>query len=173
MSDKLIKRIRTQEGDLQIDYSAIGNPPEIDTSLTKAGVAADAAAVKNKLDDIYSQISRINGTDALADITINGKPIKNNPTLSASDVGAAETNHNHDATDITSGEIGIDRIPTLTIAKGGTGSENGKDGLKNLLASGPMILSSGNQYGTPAQFQALKESGRAEEGQVFFVKVSN
>lgn len=50
------------------------------------------------------------------------------------------------------------------ISLGGTGSSNGADGLANLLASGPMVLSS-DQYGT-----TLPSAGTP--GRIFFKKVS-
>lgn len=64
--------------------------------------------------------------------------------------------HTHDAGDITSG--------MLPITNGGTGASNGSEAMKNLLASGDMILSS-YQYG-----DTLPEAGIV--GRIFFKKVN-
>lgn len=69
------------------------------------------------------------------------------------------------ASEITSGTLSSDRLPTIPITKGGTGSTNGATGLKNLLAAGNCILSS-YQYGT-----TLPTAGNA--GRIFFKKVSS
>lgn len=164
MAEKLITRIRTTEGDLQIDYSAIANPPAIDASLTKSGAAADAKAVRDQIDSINNRITEIVTGDALAGITINGKDISDSPVLTAADVGASEIGHKHSASDVTSG--------TLSMERGGTNADNGSDGLKNLLAAGPMVLST-NQYITQAQFNVIKEQGTGTEGQILFVKVQS
>lgn len=44
----------------------------------------------------------------------------------ASDVGAAPSSHTHSASDITSGTLGSDRLPTVPISKGGTGKTTAK-----------------------------------------------
>ncbi|GHU77546.1 hypothetical protein AGMMS49992_25760 [Clostridia bacterium] len=46
-------------------------------------------------------------------ITINGKPLSANVTLTAADVGAAAVSHTHDASGITSGTLDPARIPAL------------------------------------------------------------
>lgn len=75
-----------------------------------------------------------------------------------------QTEHIHDAADVTSGTFSIARIPTITVAKGGTGSTNGATGLKNLFAAGNTVLSS-YQYGT-----SLPTAGT--KGRIFFKKVT-
>lgn len=49
-----VTKIRTEDGDKQIDYRALANLPQSDTSLTKSGEFADAKivgdALKNKAD---------------------------------------------------------------------------------------------------------------------------
>ena len=54
-------------------------------------------------------------------------------------------------------------LPVVPMTKGGTEAQNGADGLKNLLAAGPMVLSP-NQYG-----DTLPEPGIP--GRIFFLKV--
>lgn len=56
--------------------------------------------------------------------TINSKALSSNITLNAYDVGAAESNHTHFTSDITSG--------TLPIARGGTNATTASDALSNL-----------------------------------------
>nr|DAK85098.1 MAG TPA: Baseplate component [Caudoviricetes sp.] len=56
--------------------------------------------------------------------TINSKALSSNITLNASDVGAAESNHTHSTSDISSG--------TLPIARGGTNATTASDALSNL-----------------------------------------
>ncbi len=151
-----ITKIRTEAGDLPVDYNALANLPVSDSTLTKSGSFADAKAVGDKITNINNTIKEIQGGDALAGITINGKSLSSNPVLTATDVGAAETKHDHVMSDITSG--------VLSMSQGGTGAESGQNGLKNLLADGAMILSS-HQYGN-----GLPNSGVV--GQIFFVKVT-
>ena len=154
-TQQTITAIRTQNGDLPIDYRALANKPNIDKSLTVSGDVADAKAVGDK-------ISALNNSFVKNTVTINGKPLTSNITLTASDLGTSFTEHTHSASDINSG--------TLSMERGGTNAGNGSEGLKNLLAAGPMILTSGNQYGTQAQFDAVKTQA-ATAGQIFFVKV--
>lgn len=150
-----ITKIRTESGDLLVDYNSLANLPQPDTTLAKSGSFADAKSVGDKIKSINERIAEIAAGDALSDITINGKKLSDNPVLIASDVGAAATEHSHSATDITSG--------ALSVARGGTGSSNGSTGLQNLLAAGAMVLSN-NQYG-----KSLPSSGVT--GQIYFVKV--
>lgn len=61
------------------------------------------------------------------------------PTLSS--LGAASSSHNHPASNITSGTLSSDRLPTVPISKGGTGATTVEGALENLgIAS---LLSSG------------------------------
>ena len=45
----LIKKIRTQSGDVQIDYESLANLPVPDKTLTQEGKAADAKEVGDRL----------------------------------------------------------------------------------------------------------------------------
>ena len=83
-------------------------------------------------------------------------------THTASEIGAAESSHSHNASDIASGTLSSERLPVVSISKGGTGSSNGATGLKNLFAAGNTILSS-YQYGS-----TLPSAGNA--GRIFFLK---
>lgn len=139
-----ITKIRTKNGDLQYDYNSLYGKPEPDTTLKKAGEFADAQAVGNKIDSINGRLTDIN--NQVTDI----KNITNN----------------FSANNITSGELNTTILPVIPLAKGGTGATNGQDGLHNLLASGPMILSA-YQCGTLEDRDKLSPV----EGQIFFVKV--
>ena len=133
--------IRTSNGDLPFDYNSLANLPKTDSKLTKPGAFADAQAVGKKISDINTQINNITNR------------IDNMPDKS----------HTHSAADITSGTLSSERLPTVPISKGGTNAVNGQDGLKNLLASGAMILSA-HQYGETFPTGPV-------EGQIFFKKV--
>ena len=71
-----------------------------------------------------------NGTD----LTVDSSTRKVNITVptTASDIGAAASSHNHSASNITSGTLNIARIPTITVAKGGTGATDAATARTNL-----------------------------------------
>lgn len=162
-----ITKIRTADGDLPIDFNSLwGKPdPVVPSNRAVTGQFADAKAVYDQIEDVKDTIKEIQGGDALAGITINNKKLSDNPVLTASDVGAAATQHKHAAGDLVGG--------TLPMEIGGTNANNGKDGLKNLLAAGHMILSD-YQYGdsTPPIPETSAERA-AMMGRIFFVKVQS
>lgn len=160
-----ITKIRTNDGDLPIAYSSLYGKPDIvaPTSGATTGQIADARSVYTQIEDVKTTIKSIQTGNALAGITINGKALSTNPVLTASDVGAASSTHKHSASDMTSGTLGL--------GQGGTGADNGKDGLKNLLQAGDMILSD-YQYGTSLPPIPNSYADRAAMmGRLFFVKV--
>ena len=53
-----ITKIRTESGDLQIDYNALANIPESDTSLSKDGKFADAKAAGAAIDNVQSLLDK-------------------------------------------------------------------------------------------------------------------
>lgn len=57
---------------------------------------------------------------------------KKDHTHTASEVGAAAASHTHAASDIASGTLSSDRLPTVPIAKGGTGATTAAAALTNL-----------------------------------------
>lgn len=59
----------------------------------------------------------------------------NKPSYTASEVGAAPTQHNHSADSITSGTLNSNRLPIVPIVKGGTGATTTEEALANLGAS--------------------------------------
>lgn len=160
-----ITKIRTSDGDLPIAYSSLYGKPDIvaPSSGATTGQVADARSVYTQIEDVKTTIKSIQSEGSLSGITINGKALSSNPVLTASDVGAASSTHKHSASDMTSGVLGL--------SQGGTNANNGKDGLKNLLASGDMILSD-YQYGSELPPIPSNSSDRAAMmGRLFFVKV--
>lgn len=47
---------------------------------------------------------------------------RTNLGITPANIGAAAASHNHSAANITSGTMSISRLPTITVAKGGTGA---------------------------------------------------
>lgn len=67
-----ITKIRTESGDLQIDYNALANLPTTDTTLTTANKAADAQATGEQITLLDDAISRLDEEKAssLSDLGI-------------------------------------------------------------------------------------------------------
>lgn len=55
-----------------------------------------------------------------------------NVNITPANIGAAASNHNHSAANITSGTVNSDRLPTVPITKGGTGATSVSGILTNL-----------------------------------------
>lgn len=56
-----ITKIRTEKGDKQIDYQALANLPQADSTLSKSGQFADAKAVGDKIQNINEKIQGAQG----------------------------------------------------------------------------------------------------------------
>lgn len=57
-----VTKIRTESGDLQIDYNALANLPQSDPTLTKPGEFADAKATSDAIDKVAAELTEdING----------------------------------------------------------------------------------------------------------------
>lgn len=163
MAAEYVTKIRTVDGDLPVDYNSLWGKPSSDTELKTAGAFADAKVVGDKIKTIDAKIKELDTNSVSGSTTINGKPLSSNITLSASDIGAATEKHEHSMSDITSGVVPMER--------GGTNAESGKDGLKNLLADGYMILSD-YQYGNAVPPIPEKQEDKEKmRGRIFFVKV--
>lgn len=52
-----VTKIRTENGDKQIDYNALANLPQPDATLTKSGSFADAKATGSKIEQVVKQVS--------------------------------------------------------------------------------------------------------------------
>ena len=60
MTEKFVKRIRTADGNLQIDYNALANLPIIDTELdTSSNHAIANSAVSILVEDINTALDEI------------------------------------------------------------------------------------------------------------------
>lgn len=55
-----IKKIRTENGDLQIDYGALANLPQSDTTLTKSGSFADAKETGSRISSLTADMQTMN-----------------------------------------------------------------------------------------------------------------
>ena len=95
---------------------------------------AATTVVSNDLTADKVAISNADGKLAASDITtaelnhLNGATSNIQTQLE----GKAPTEHTHDATDIVSGTLASNRLPTVPIAKGGTGATTAAEALTNL-----------------------------------------
>ena len=55
--------------------------------------------------------------------------------ITPANIGAAASSHNHAASNITSGTLSVDRLPTVPVAKGGTGATTAAQARTNLGAA--------------------------------------
>jgi len=105
-------------------------------TTSKAGLMS--AADKTKLDGIASgaQVNSVTGIKGNSESSYR----TGNVNLTAANVGAAAASHNHAASNINSGTLSVDRLPTVTVAKGGTGATSAAAARTNLglygMASG-------------------------------------
>ena len=106
-----------------------------DTTYSAATQSANGlmtAADKKKLDGIASgaQVNSVTGVKGNAESTYRTGQVN----LTVANIGAAAASHNHAASAITSGTLSIDRLPTVTVAKGGTGATSAPAARTNLNA---------------------------------------
>ena len=107
-----------------------------DTTYSNATTSAAglmSAADKTKLNGIAAgaQVNSVTGVKGNAETTYRTGQVN----LTAANIGAAAASHNHAASAITSGTLSIDRLPTVTVAKGGTGATT-VAGARNALGLG-------------------------------------
>ena len=57
---------------------------------------------------------------------------RTNLGVTPANIGAAAATHNHSAANITSGTMSVSRLPTITVAKGGTGATTAAQARVNL-----------------------------------------
>lgn len=87
--------------------------------------------------DYSGDISELNkalsdhGKDTTVHITADERAAWNGAKTHAESAHVA-LNHKHSGADITSGTVALDRLPTISVAKGGTGATTAVDALKNL-----------------------------------------
>ena len=66
-----IKKIRTEKGDLQIDYTALANLPKSDTALSTSGAFADAKTTGDKIKEVNTKIDNLTkGTTTATTISV-------------------------------------------------------------------------------------------------------
>ena len=105
-------------------------------TTSKAGLMSTAD--KTKLDGIAAgaQVNSVTGVKGGAESTYRTGQVN----LTPANIGAAAASHNHSASNITSGTLSVDRLPTVTVAKGGTGATTAAGARTNLgvyqMASG-------------------------------------
>lgn len=102
-------------------YSASNGISLSGTTFSNSGVRSIATGSTNGTISVNT-----NGTSA--EVAVKGL---GTAAYTASTAYAASS-HNHAASNITSGTISIDRLPTVTIAKGGTGATTAAGALSNL-----------------------------------------
>ena len=102
-----ITKIRTEDGDKQIDYSALANLPQPDDTLTKSGKFADAKATGDAIKKISDKLTPDNITSL---VTPDG-------------IGAAVEGHNHTLDNLDG---------TLSVENGGTGASTAEEARTNL-----------------------------------------
>ena len=86
-----------------------------------------------------------NSDDLVAAINSEVVPVSNGGTgatsaanartnlgITPENIGAADKEHTHSAADITSGTMSVSRLPTITVAKGGTGATTAAQARVNL-----------------------------------------
>ena len=89
-----------------------------------AGASSDDLAAL-----IASQIIPVSNGGTGATSATNART---NLGITPENIGAADKVHTHSAADITSGTMSINRLPTITIAKGGTGATTAAQARVNL-----------------------------------------
>lgn len=91
------------------------------------------SAVKNLLKNIFVPLTR----------TINGKALSADISLTNTDVSAAASVHTHSASNINSGTLASDRLPTVPLTKGGTGQTSAAAALYALINGASALVASG------------------------------
>lgn len=79
--------------------------------------------------------------------------------VTPSQIGAAATEHGHDASDIDGGTLSSDRLPTVPVVKGGTGAAMAADGYYNLYRRTGNGSQDWNTYTDPGIYVTNSLSG--------------
>lgn len=81
MAEQYIQKIRTEDGDLQIDYTALANLPKPDATLSQSGSFADAKATGDSIAAVRTSVS-----------TTVADELKN---ITPASIGASASDHTH------------------------------------------------------------------------------
>ena len=76
-----VTKIRTEDGDLPVDYNSLANLPQSDATLTKSGSFADAKAAGDKINKVSESVNGVSEdvatlSDAVAAETTRAKGIE-------------------------------------------------------------------------------------------------
>lgn len=93
-----------------------------------ASVPADASS-DDLVAAINSEVVPVSNGGTGATSAANART---NLGITPENIGAADENHKHSAADITSGTMSASRLPTITVAKGGTGATTAAQARVNL-----------------------------------------
>ena len=134
-----VTKIRTESGDLEIDYNALANKPKFDITLTEAGQIADAKATGSAINTAKTQLSeQITQTSETlrSEITeLDASVIKSINNLTPGDDGSIT---------IKPSDIGAIDSSDSSQFVGGIGGLTGDIGVTDGLAvSGNSIVNSG------------------------------
>ena len=119
-------------------------------NATTSAAGLMSAADKIKLNGIASgaQVNSVTGVKGNAETNYR----TGNVNITPANIGAAAASHNHSASNITSGTLSADRLPTVPLTKGGTGATSAAAARTNL---GVMQMA----YGTAAPTTTTCPSG--------------
>lgn len=113
----------------QIDRIS-GNINAAFSVLKKRGASVSADANSDDLvAAINSEVVPVTNGGTGATSAANART---NLGITPENIGAADENHKHSAADITSGTMSVSRLPTITVAKGGTGATTAAQARVNL-----------------------------------------
>lgn len=113
----------------QIDRIS-GNINAAFSVLKNRGASVSADATSDDLANaINSEVVPVSNGGTGATSATNART---NLGITPENIGAADENHKHSAADITSGTMSVSRLPTITVAKGGTGATTAAQARVNL-----------------------------------------
>lgn len=113
----------------QIDRIS-GNINAAFSVLKNRGASVSADATSDDLANaINSEVVPVSNGGTGATSAANART---NLGITPENIGAADEEHTHSASDITSGTMSVSRLPTITVAKGGTGATTAAQARVNL-----------------------------------------